>query len=101
MNVNKIYDTHKLCEESQDLGMLFGNVVIFLILWTFFYLFKGQVASGLPEIKLPPFRTTIGNETLYFTDMITHIGSSIIALPLISILESIAVAKAFGEFHLN
>lgn len=33
--------------------------------------------------------------------MITHIGSSIIALPLISILESIAVAKAFGELHLN
>lgn len=29
--------------------------------------------------------------------MITHVGSSIIAIPLISILESIVVAKAFGK----
>lgn len=55
------------------------------------------MASGLPEIKVPPLQTTIGNDTLYFTDMITHVGSSIIAIPLISILESIAVAKAFGK----
>lgn len=57
----------------------------------------GQVASGLPDIRIPPMQTTIGNETLYFTDMITHVGSSVIAIPLISILESIAVAKAFCE----
>lgn len=53
------------------------------------------MASGLPELKLPPMQTTIGDQTLHFTDMITHVGSSILALPLISILESIAVAKAF------
>ncbi|XP_055325913.1 sodium-independent sulfate anion transporter-like, partial [Sitodiplosis mosellana] len=57
----------------------------------------GQVASGLPEIKIPPMHTTIGNQTLNTLDMITHVGSSIIALPLISILESIAVAKAFSK----
>lgn len=57
--------------------------------------FAGNVASGLPEIKIPPMQTTIGNETLNALDMITHVGSSVIALPLISILESIAVAKAF------
>lgn len=42
--------------------------------------------------------TTIGNKTLDTLDMITHVGSSIIALPMISILESIAVAKAFCEY---
>lgn len=55
----------------------------------------GQVTSGIPAIKIPPFHTKIDDKTLYFTDMITHIGTTIIALPLISILESIAVAKAF------
>lgn len=58
----------------------------------------GQVASGLPPISIPPFHTKINGKTLYFTDMITHIGTTIIALPLISLLESIAVAKAFCEY---
>lgn len=61
-------------------------------------LFPGQVASGLPDIKIPPMHTTIGNQTLNTIDMVTYVGSSIIALPLISILESIAVAKAFCEY---
>lgn len=46
---------------------------------------------------MPPLQTTIGNQTLNFIDMITHVGSSVIALPLVAILESIAVSKAFGE----
>lgn len=46
-------------------------------------------------------QTSIGNQTLYFTDMITHVGSSIIAIPLISILESVAVAKAFCKYEWN
>lgn len=66
----------------------------------FIFFFAGQVASGLPYIKIPPMHTTIGNQTLNTLDMITHVGSSIIALPLISILESIAVTKAFCKFRL-
>lgn len=74
------------------------------------YFFRiDRVASGLPELKVPPMQTTIDGRTLYFTDMIAHVGSSLLALPLISILESIAVAKAFckciflasGEDNLN
>ena len=65
------------------------------------FLFIGQVASGLPDIKIPPMHTTIGNQTLDTLDMITHVGSSIIALPMISILESIAVAKAFCKYRLQ
>lgn len=55
----------------------------------------GIVSSGLPEMKVPPFELTINNETLAFVDIIKYIGSSVIAIPLISILESVAVAKAF------
>lgn len=58
-------------------------------------IFIGKVASGLPEIQIPPFELTVNNETLNFFDIIKYVGSSVIALPLISILESIAVAKAF------
>lgn len=58
----------------------------------------GQVASGLPPIKIPPFQTKIDGKTFYFTDMISHIGTTIVALPLISLLESIAVAKAFCKY---
>lgn len=59
----------------------------------------GPVAAGLPPVNVPPLQTTIGNETLYFTDMIQHIGTTTIALPLVAILESIAIAKAFCKFQ--
>lgn len=55
----------------------------------------GKVEPGLPPFQFPPFSTTIGNQTVYFKDMLEDLGSSIIAIPLISILESIAIAKAF------
>lgn len=64
----------------------------------------GQVASGLPDFKIPPFEIDIKDgdngffRTLYFGDLIAYVGSTILALPLISILESIAVAKAFCKF---
>lgn len=59
------------------------------------FILTGKVDPGLPPFKLPPFSTTIGNQTVYFKDMVNELGSSIIAIPLISILESIAIAKAF------
>lgn len=62
----------------------------------------GQVASGLPDFTIPPFEIDIKENgflrTLYFGDLIAYVGSTILALPLISILESIAVAKAFCKF---
>lgn len=62
--------------------------------------FTGKVASGLPEVKMPPFEIKVNNDTLYFFDIFKHVGSSILALPLISILESIAVAKAFCKLKI-
>lgn len=37
----------------------------------------------------------INGKSHNFIELISHIGTTVIALPLISILESIAVAKAF------
>lgn len=56
----------------------------------------GDIGSGLPSIRLPPFSSTVGNETYTFTDMIQVLGPQSIVLPLVSILESIAIAKAFA-----
>ncbi|XP_031629887.1 sodium-independent sulfate anion transporter-like isoform X2 [Contarinia nasturtii] len=92
------------CKKYLSLGrnaivVIFGTILAYVlnIYGKQPFTLTGRVASGLPDIKVPPMQTTIGNETLYTIDMITHVGSSIIALPLISILESIAVAKAFSK----
>lgn len=62
------------------------------------FILTGKIASGFPDIKLPPFETIVGDKTIGFGEMLSELGSSIIALPLISILESIAIAKAFCEY---
>ncbi|XP_055530601.1 sodium-independent sulfate anion transporter-like isoform X2 [Wyeomyia smithii] len=61
------------------------------------FLLTGNVTSGLPPFQLPPFSTVVNNQTYTFTDMVSELGTSVIALPLIAILESIAIAKAFSK----
>lgn len=56
----------------------------------------GDIGSGLPSFSAPPFSTSVGNETYTFFDMLNVYGPQSIVLPLVSILESVAVAKAFA-----
>ncbi|XP_059614628.1 sodium-independent sulfate anion transporter-like [Phlebotomus argentipes] len=56
----------------------------------------GSVAAGFPPFVPPPFTTTVGNSTLNFQEMIAELGTSIISIPVISVLEIVAVAKAFS-----
>ncbi|XP_064071642.1 sodium-independent sulfate anion transporter-like [Vanessa tameamea] len=56
----------------------------------------GEIGSGLPKIQLPPFRTVVGNETHNFSDMVQNLGPQSIILPLVAILELVAIAKAFA-----
>lgn len=56
----------------------------------------GNIGSGLPNFGLPPFSTIVGNQTYTFVDMLTDFGPQSILLPLVAILESVAVAKAFA-----
>lgn len=85
--------------------VIFGTVLAYL-----FYLrgkdsvpfrLTGVVSGGMPSFRPPPFSTTEHNTTLTFMDMSEILGSSLIAVPAISILESIAIAKAFGKHHGN
>lgn len=62
----------------------------------------GSIPSGLPNIQLPPTslsanQTTDGLPQSFF-DIVHSMRSGLIVIPLISLMESIAIAKAFGKF---
>jgi sodium-independent sulfate anion transporter 11 len=58
-------------------------------------LFTGNITQGLPELQLPPFGFSNGNHTVTFTEMCSEMGAGLIILPLVAMLENIAVCKAF------
>lgn len=60
----------------------------------------GKIEAGLPPFKLPAFNTTIKGVEYSFQDMVKELGSSLITIPLISILETVAIAKSFGEYFM-
>lgn len=66
----------------------------------------GEIPAGLPAFRIPPFsiedhvnETTgeIIHEGMGFTQMISEIGSGLIVIPLIALLENIAICKAFAN----
>lgn len=61
----------------------------------------GFIPPGLPEFKIPPFGYTKNNTYVSFTDIMGTLGSSMIVLPLIALLENIAICKAFCKWFYN
>ncbi|KAJ0177503.1 hypothetical protein K1T71_007512 [Dendrolimus kikuchii] len=61
------------------------------------FVLTGDVKPGLPQISAPPFSATVGNHTYTFVEMASTLGSAIFVVPLLSILENIALAKVFSE----
>jgi solute carrier family 26 (sodium-independent sulfate anion transporter), member 11 len=57
----------------------------------------GDIASGFPSISMPPFSTVHNNETYTFTGMVSSLGLSIVSVPVISIIEAVAIAKSFSK----
>ncbi|XP_014469968.1 PREDICTED: sodium-independent sulfate anion transporter-like [Dinoponera quadriceps] len=57
----------------------------------------GHVKQGLPEFRLPPFEAHVGNETYTFLDMLSSMGSGCVVIPMLSLLESISIAKVFSD----
>ncbi|XP_059088893.1 sodium-independent sulfate anion transporter-like isoform X2 [Tigriopus californicus] len=56
------------------------------------FILTGEIDTGLPPVGLPPFST----ETMDFSGMVKTLGSAIAIIPMIAILESVAIAKAFA-----
>ncbi|XP_066949703.1 sodium-independent sulfate anion transporter-like isoform X7 [Macrobrachium rosenbergii] len=77
-------------------------VVVFAAILAYFlddnqpFLITGEVKAGLPQLEVPPFSTEVNNVTLNFGEMLTALGAGVPIIPLISILESIAIASAFA-----
>uniref|UniRef100_F6XCE1 Sodium-independent sulfate anion transporter n=1 Tax=Ornithorhynchus anatinus TaxID=9258 RepID=F6XCE1_ORNAN len=57
----------------------------------------GRTAEGLPPFRPPPFSVVSGNETVPFSGMVQDMGSGLAVVPLMGLLESIAIAKAFAS----
>lgn len=66
----------------------------------------GDIPQGLPPVRLPPFSIAeIRNETTGeilqhgqdFSEMVSSLGSGLIVVPLIALLENIAICKAFAN----
>ncbi|XP_069887696.1 sodium-independent sulfate anion transporter isoform X2 [Dipodomys merriami] len=57
----------------------------------------GAIAGGLPPMRIPPFSVTTANRTVSFTQMVQDMGAGLAVVPLMGLLESLAVAKAFAS----
>ncbi|XP_055373720.1 sodium-independent sulfate anion transporter [Condylostylus longicornis] len=81
------------------LAVFVGILVAYLLTTDDFKPFRltGSIKPGLPVPKIPPFTTTINGTTLTFPEVLRELSSSVVIIPLIAILESIAIAKAFAK----
>ncbi|XP_008053385.1 sodium-independent sulfate anion transporter [Carlito syrichta] len=61
------------------------------------FILTGETAAGLPPFRAPPFSVTTDNRTISFPEMIQDMGAGLAVVPLMGLLESIAVAKAFAS----
>lgn len=58
----------------------------------------GAIPSGVPLPQLPPFSyVRADNSTADFVDMVSELGSGLLVIPLIVLLEDIAICKAFSD----
>ncbi|XP_065213099.1 sodium-independent sulfate anion transporter isoform X2 [Planococcus citri] len=55
----------------------------------------GYIPPGLPQVQFPHFSAE--NNTVSFIEMIRRLGSGVIVVPLIGVLENIAICKAFAH----
>lgn len=67
----------------------------------------GTIPAGLPTVEIPQFQLAeLRNETSgeiirpaeSFLDIVAGMGSGLIVIPLITLLEDIAICKAFGMY---
>uniref|UniRef100_A0A9J7YVF7 Sodium-independent sulfate anion transporter n=1 Tax=Cyprinus carpio carpio TaxID=630221 RepID=A0A9J7YVF7_CYPCA len=63
-----------------------------------FFSLTGKTAKGLPPFKAPPLSETVANGTVItFTVFSQDLGGGLAVIPLMGVLESIAIAKAFAS----
>uniref|UniRef100_A0A8D1WI14 SLC26A/SulP transporter domain-containing protein n=1 Tax=Sus scrofa TaxID=9823 RepID=A0A8D1WI14_PIG len=61
------------------------------------FVLTGKTPEGLPDPSIPPFSVATTNGTISFTQMVQGMGAGLAVVPLMGLLESIAVAKSFAS----
>lgn len=63
-----------------------------------FFSLTGKTATGLPPFEALPLSDTLANGTVItFSEIAKDLGGGLAVIPLMGVLESIAIAKAFGS----
>lgn len=63
-----------------------------------YFTLTGKTSKGLPPFRPPPFSEITPNGTrVSFSDIVLDLGGGLAIIPLMGLLESIAIAKAFGS----
>ncbi|GJQ72139.1 hypothetical protein Trydic_g3233 [Trypoxylus dichotomus] len=57
---------------------------------------SGDIDPGLPAFRLPNFSTIQNNETISFLGMTKSLGTGIFVIPIVAVLQNIAIAKSFS-----
>ncbi|XP_015735194.1 sodium-independent sulfate anion transporter isoform X7 [Coturnix japonica] len=57
----------------------------------------GSVPRGLPPFDPPPFSKAVPNGTVPFGRMVQDMGAGLAVVPLVGVLETVAIAKAFAS----
>ena len=72
------------------------------------FMLTGDIDGGVPNFQPPPFSIPANEsgsgspeEQIGFGEMVQELGAAIIIIPIIAILESIAIAKAFCKSMSN
>ncbi|XP_072208202.1 sodium-independent sulfate anion transporter isoform X2 [Excalfactoria chinensis] len=60
-------------------------------------LLTGSVPRGLPPFHPPPFSKAVPNGTVPFGRMVQDMGAGLAVVPLVGVLETVAIAKAFAS----
>ncbi|XP_070596302.1 sodium-independent sulfate anion transporter isoform X1 [Erythrolamprus reginae] len=57
----------------------------------------GTIPQGLPVFQPPPFSIITPNQTIDFKEMVQTIGPGLAVVPLMGLMETVAIARAFAS----
>ncbi|XP_061232977.1 sodium-independent sulfate anion transporter [Neopsephotus bourkii] len=81
------------------LVVLFAGLVAysFQVMGSQPFTLTGSIPRGLPAFRLPRFSMATPNGTIPFRSMVEDMGVGLAVVPLMGLLETIAIAKAFAS----
>lgn len=81
------------------LVVLFAGLVAysFQVMGSQPFTLTGETPQGLPPFQLPLFSKVETNSTVPFSEMVQDLGAGLAVVPLMGLLESVAIAKAFAS----